>query len=89
MRILLWFLYTDELPTVVPDPKLVLAAANEYGLDRLVARTASAFSILLTLFSTGNLCSVTREGHDKGQRSGHMRGCGHAQLSGTCQSVLP
>lgn len=51
MHILLWYLYTDELPTTVADPKPLLVAADEYGLDRLVALTASTVSYGLIIFS--------------------------------------
>lgn len=44
MRILLHFLYTDEY-SPAPDPRLVLAAANEYGLPRLQMLAAGACSV--------------------------------------------
>lgn len=42
MRILLNFLYTDEYSNA-PDARLVLAAADEYGLKRLQMLAAGAY----------------------------------------------
>lgn len=40
MRHLLWYMHSDKLHPDLPDPRLVLAAANEYRLERFMGLLA-------------------------------------------------
>ena len=77
MRILLWYLYTDDYG-FAPDARLVMAAANEYGIDRL--HTLAARMQLAAPFPSKRARTM-HEGADCRERTGHIGSRRNAQLS--------